>query len=129
MPATAISGEASRGRRAEKMPSGTPSATAARVEPATSSTCCPRRLASSARCAIQKMISGLMSRLRAGPGFAGYRGDGIKQAADARVGGRRHRPRAFVGDQPAVLEDADAIGKRERLAHVVGDDDHGFPQT
>src|ERR1700704_6018112 len=122
MLATAISGEARRGRLAEKVPSGTPSATATNVEPATSSTCCPTRLASSTRCAIQKAISDLMSGRHSGVvrtfrsavigrpeglhyiGRAWHDGYGIEETADARIGGRGNRSTAVVGDQPTVIE-------------------------
>src|SRR5258706_5125848 len=66
MLAMAINGDASRGRRAEKMPSGTPSATATSVDPATSSTCCPNRLASSVRCDSQNVNSALIRNLLQG---------------------------------------------------------------
>src|SRR3954470_8161416 len=143
MLATAINGEASRGRRAEKMPSGTPRAIATIVEPATSSTCWPKRLASSARCAIQNATSDLISTLRPlvrvdrirlssgvcrGGGMWNGR-HGVEQPTYAWINRRCNSRRPIVRDQPAFFDDADAIGQRERFTHVVGDDDHGLPQA
>src|SRR4051812_33669973 len=100
MLATAISGDASRGRLAEKIPSGTPRATAIVVEPATSSTCWPNKWASSARCDSQNANRPLTSR--SGDGW-----DRVQQSPDVRIGGRGHDGGAVDGDQAAVLQDAD----------------------
>ena len=54
-----------RGRRAAKMPRGTPRATAINVDTATSKTCCPSSVTSSCRCVSQKLkmrISGLRAQ-------------------------------------------------------------------
>ena len=55
--ASATSGALNRGRRAAKIPSGTPMATASAVDAPTSSTCWPIRPASSARCESQNCRS------------------------------------------------------------------------
>ena len=112
MLATATSGDASRGRRAAKMPSGTPSATATSVEPATSSTCWPNRLASSARCAIQNASSDLsvIASAAAGRGMAGTasssrRTRGSVRAATTAAGDRTRsagRRRARRRDRPSA---------------------------
>ena len=47
---------------------------------------------------------------------------GIRRRARFRAGGRER-------DQPSLLEDGDAIRQRQRLGHVVRDDDHGLPQA
>ena len=52
--AMAMSGAARRGRRAAKMPIGTPIATATSVDAATSSRCCASSVTSSCRCVDQK---------------------------------------------------------------------------
>src|SRR5476651_1890594 len=93
MLATAINGEARRGRRAEKMPSGTPSATAMKVDPATSNTCWPNRLASSARCDSQKENRRVIREAESPQRTpwtqrlaSWHNHDRVKQAPDARVG-------------------------------------------
>src|SRR5204862_578846 len=157
MLAIAISGEARRGRRAANTPSGTPSPTATSVDAATSTTCWPSRLPSSARCDNQnesnRVIRGLLTnrvgrpfqgrrsaRLKASPyGFESYLettrssswycDNSVQQPPDARIGGHGDRRCRIAGDEPAILEDADAVCERERFAHVVCDDDDGLPQA
>ena len=55
--------------------------------------------------------------------------EGVEQTPDARIGGGGDRGGAIAGDQPPSVEHADAIGERERFAHVVRDDDHGLAQA
>src|SRR6266849_1683364 len=174
MLAIAISGAARRGRRAANTPSGTPSPTAASVDAATSTTCWPSRLPSSAPCDNQnnsnRVIRGVSTqgtqrrprtqrtresaskrvgrpfqgrrsaRLKASPyglepgsrtqrSSPGYRDNSVQQPPDARIGGHGDRRRRIAGNEPAVLEDADAVCERERFAHVVCDDDDGLPQA
>src|SRR5712691_2430725 len=138
MLAIAISGEARRGRRAANTPSGTPSPTATSVDAATSTTCWPSRLPSSARCDNQKesnlvirrvAIQGAQRRQRTQRSSPWYCDNSVQQPPDARIGGHGDRRRRIAGDEPAVLEDADAVCERERFAHVVCDDDDGLPQA
>ena len=127
MLANATSGEARRGRRAAKMPSGSPMATATSVEPATSSTCCATSAASSSRCAIQKAISAIH-----GQSVCSATGRNAHRRARTHAADRRDRAivRAvrLAGDQRALVEDADASAKREGLAHIVRHDDDGLAQ-
>ena len=78
-------------------------------------------------------VGGTLGAILTGPTGVGpcalrNHGHRIQLAADAGMGGRRHRGGAIVGDQFSLLEHADAIRERERLAHVVRDDDHGLAQ-
>ena len=50
----------------------------------------------------------------------------FEQRPDTRVGRLRQRPRRIERGEHAVVEDADARRERERLAHVVRDDDDGL---
>src|SRR6185295_16684560 len=139
MLATAISGAASRGRFAANTPSGTPSATAAEVEAATSSTCCPSRLASSALCdnqnAIRRPIRDAYSRQRTQRvqriqrSDPWNRGNRVQQLTDPGVC-RCGKGGGPVGrDKAPLVNHPNAIGERERFAHVVRDDDHRLAQS
>ncbi|HEY3161993.1 MAG TPA: hypothetical protein VGJ78_23685, partial [Vicinamibacterales bacterium] len=57
---------------------------------------------------------------------SGDRRQGVEQPADARIAGGGHGRRTIARDQVPFLDDADAIAERERLAHVVRDDDDCF---
>jgi hypothetical protein len=96
MLAAAISGAARRGRRAEKMPSGTPIATAATVDAPTSITCCPS------------------GRQR------------VEQPANKRLARSGDDVGTIAGDEAPFFNDADAVAQRERFPHVVRDDDHAL---
>src|SRR5260221_9529271 len=139
MLAAAISGAARRGRRAEKIPSGTPIATAARVDALTSITCWPSSPASSARCAIQNdrslLISGGVRTFRSAvgrPNGLHYatgtwdRRQCVEQLSNERLARGGDNLRLIASDTASVFEDADAIAERKGFAHVVRDDDHAL---
>src|SRR5687768_14705336 len=117
------SGALRRGRRAAKMPSGTPAAIAASVEIATSSTCCPIRAINSARCDSQNWTTSIASGLR-----TELQRDRVEEPPDPRIGRLDDALRNLAGDQCAVVQHRNAMGQRERLEHVVGHDDDGLVQ-
>ena len=53
---------------------------------------------------------------------------GVEQAPDARVERFDNRVASIAGDERSIIDDAEAIAERERLAHVVRDDDHRLVQ-
>ena len=111
--ATPISGAASRGRRAAKMPSGTPIATAISVETRDEQHVLaeqPRR--ARARCdEPEREAASSRARPRGTrPDTASSSGRTRGSAIAAIAGG------AIAGDELAVVEHADAVAERERFA-------------
>src|SRR6266508_2529580 len=108
-------GVLSRGLRAARIPIGTPIATAAVVEISTRKTCCATRLASSPRCDIQKVMTGIFvlrcSRQWGRPFSQDVRDhNSIEQPPDGRVAGFGEPHRRFARNQLPALEQRNAIG-------------------
>src|SRR2546427_11556796 len=53
-------------------------------------------------------------------------GECVEKPPHARIARGRDDPGTIAGDQLTLFDHADAIAERERLTHVVRDDDHGL---